>query len=71
MKIYFYDHLPSLKELMPSTGGVPGIEYLMVSTTNLRRAQDEGWLRSSGSEQRVFTLEGPAGRVDCELYSRG
>ena len=68
---YTWDHVPRLHELMTKTAGIPGVEYLQCAVANIRQAQDGGWLRTAGSEQRVFTIIGPDGSIDCELYSRG
>jgi hypothetical protein len=67
---YIYHEIPTLDQLLPSTGGIPGVEYAQITTDNLRRAQDEGWSKLTG-RQMVYTIEGPNGRVDCELYGRG
>lgn len=67
---YTYDHIPSLKELMPTTAGIPGVEYAQVCVHNIRLAQDLGWGRISGN-QKVYTITGPTGSVDCELYCKG
>ncbi len=63
--------IPTLSQLLPRTAGVPGVSYLQCSTANLRRAQDEGWLRIAGREQKVYTIIGPNGSIDCELYAMG
>ncbi len=67
---YHYTHIPSLQELLPTTGGIPGVQYLQCSLNNLRRAQDDGWGKISG-RQMVYTVEGPDGTAHCELYARG
>ena len=67
---FVYNHVPNLKELLPNTGGIPGVQYAQVSTENLRKAQDEGWLKISGA-QKLYTIIGPSGKVDCELYAKG
>jgi hypothetical protein len=69
-RAYEYDHIPTLKELMPTTAGIPGVEYAQVATTNIRMAQDLGWGRICGN-QKVYTITGPKGSVDCELYCKG
>ena len=70
MSDYTYDHVPTLEELLPNSGGRPGVEYAIVSTLNMRKAQDEGWERLAGN-QKIFTITGPAGSADCELFGRG
>ena len=67
---YVYDHIPSLKELIPSTGGLPGVEYAQVTTDRLWLAQKNGWSKLSG-RQKIYTIRGPAGEVHCELYGKG
>lgn len=65
-----WHHIPSLRELLPKTGGIPGVTYLQCAVTNLRRAQDEGWGKMVGGSL-VYTIVGPEGEVDCELYCKG
>ena len=65
-----YDHIPTLREMLPSTAGVPGCRYAIVSLANLGRAQREGWLKISG-RQLIFGIQGPKGLVECELYAMG
>lgn len=67
---FIYDHVPNLRELLPTTAGIPGVQYAQVSVTNLRKAQDEGWVKISGA-QKLYTINGPSGKVDCELYAKG
>lgn len=69
-KDYTYDYIPTLEQLLPSNGGLPGVEYAIVATSNMRKAQDEGWERLAGN-QKIFTVTGPQGEVDCELFGRG
>jgi hypothetical protein len=69
-KPYNYDHIPTLEQLLPNTGGLPGVRYAIVSTMNMRKAQDDGWERLSGN-QKIFTIVGPKGSVDCELFGKG
>jgi hypothetical protein len=69
-KPYHYTNIPSLEQLLPNTGGLPGVRYAIVSTSNMRKAQDDGWERLSGN-QKIFTIEGPKGSVDCELFGKG
>ena len=68
---YTYHGVPSLRQLMTRTGGVPGVAYLQCAVANLKRAQNEGWGRIEGRAQRVYTIVGPKGQVDCELYCQG
>jgi len=67
---FVYTTVPDLWTLMPSTGGVPGVVYLQCNVTNVKRAQNEGWLHIEGRAY-VYTIVGPKGRVDCQLYCKG
>lgn len=68
---YTYDgHIPQLRELMPTTGGVPGVTYLQVTVGNQRTAQDTGWGDISGGS-RVYTIVGPKGIADMRLMCKG
>ena len=67
---YEYEHIPSLKELLPSTAGRPGVEYAQISTINARKAQDEGWSPLTGGVA-FYTIKGPKGSVDCMLLGKG
>lgn len=69
-KPYTYTKIPRLKQLLPRTGGLPGVEYAIISTSNMRKAQDLGWERLAGA-QKIFTIEGPKGNADCELFGKG
>ena len=67
---YLFDRVPTLEELLPQTGGRPGVTYAMVATSNLRKAQEQGWERLAGNTP-IWTVEGPKGTVDFELWGRG
>ena len=69
-KPYYYKFIPRLEDLLPKSGGVPGVKYAIVAISNARKAQDEGWERLAGN-QKIFTIEGPEGSVDCELFGLG
>ncbi len=69
MKRWTFDHIPSIKELLPQFRGLPGFEYLQCCVNNLRRAQDEGW--SEVEKTVIYTVEGPKGSVDMKLLARG
>lgn len=66
---WIFDHIPSLKELLPQFRGLPGFEYLQCCVNNLRRAQDEGWYEVEKTV--IYTVEGPKGSVDMKLLARG
>ena len=73
---YTYNHIPQLPELMPSTGGVVGVEYLQCTVGNLRAAQDvkeeDGgpWGGIIGGS-KIYTIVGPEGSADMHLLCRG
>jgi hypothetical protein len=69
-KAYTYNEIPKLHQLLPETGGLPGVTYAIVALENARKAQDQGWSRLTGN-QKIFTVVGPNGAVDCELYGKG
>lgn len=66
---YVFDHVPSLRELLPQYRGLPGFEYMQCCVQHLRRAQDEGWVEVQNTV--VYSIEGPNGRVDMKLLARG
>lgn len=69
---YVYDHVPTLRELLPTNGGVPGIEYIQVVTDNARPAQDAGWLLVDGA--KIFSIQNPNDpdlKVDVILACKG
>jgi hypothetical protein len=66
---YTYDHVPTLRELMPTNAGLPGVTYAIICTANAKVAQDEGW--GSVERSKVFTITGPKGSADCILACQG
>ena len=66
---YSYDHVPSLRELLPQTAGIPGIEYIQVCASNAKVAQDTGWGPVHGA--KLFTITGPKGHADMLLACKG
>ena len=62
---YVFNTIPTLRQMLPQHAGRPGVEYAIVATQNLRMAQDTGWNRMEGG-QKVFTITGPNGSIDCE-----
>ncbi len=64
-----YDHVPTLRELMPTNAGLPGVHYGLVAVANQRAAQDEGWGSVTGS--RVLSIVGPKGKLDVVLACQG
>lgn len=63
------DHIPTLRELMPKTAGLPGVKYGIVALVNQKAAQDSGW--DGVADQRIFTIEGPKGSTDAALICNG
>jgi hypothetical protein len=66
---FVYYRIPQLRELMPKTGGLPGVTYLQCAVINLRKAQDDQWKRVVNSS--TYTIVGPEGEIDCELLCKG
>jgi hypothetical protein len=67
---FTFDHIPQLRELMPTTGGIPGVTYLQCTLGNLRKAQDKGWGGIVGGS-KVYTVVGPKGSADLHLLCKG
>jgi len=67
--LWIFDHIPSLRELLPKHRGRPGLEYFQCCVTNLRRAQDEGWLEVDNTV--IYTVVGPRGQAHMKLMARG
>ena len=67
---YVYDHIPTLKELLPASGGRPGVQYAQVTSERLWLAQKSEFRKVSGA-QMMYTIRGPKGEVHCELYGEG
>ena len=66
---FMFQTIPSLKELLPSTAGIPGIQYAQICVNNMKRAQNDGWKRIQGA--KIYTVLGPDGRADMELLAQG
>ena len=66
---YVYDHVPTLRELMPSTAGLPGVIYSLVCLQNAKDAQDAGWGSVEGA--KFFSITGPRGTVSMVLACKG
>lgn len=66
---YVFNSIPSLTELLPTTGGIPGIQYAQVCVHNLKKGQNDGWQRIQGA--KVYTILGAGGRADMELLAKG
>jgi len=66
-----FDHYPNLRELGFSNGGVPGIEYAYLTSDDRRKAQSDGFGAVLGGAGTFFTVTGPKGEVDLEVWGRG
>ncbi len=66
---YTYDHVPTLKELLPTTKGLPGVKYIQLCTTNAKAGQDGGW--GPVENAKIFTITGPKGSSDILLACKG
>ena len=66
---FTFDHVPTLKELLPLNIGVPGVVYNQICNPNAKAAQDEGWGTVVGA--KLFTITGPKGSVDMVLACKG
>ena len=67
---YTYNHIPQLRELMPKTSGVVGVEYLQCTSNNTKQAQNEGWGGIVGGS-KIYTIVGPKGSADMHLLCKG
>lgn len=66
---YTFDHVPSLRELLPKHRGMPGYQYVQCTVHRLARAQLEKWVQVNGSV--FYRIQGPRGYVDMALMVRG
>lgn len=66
---YTYDHVPTLKELLPTTGGLPGVKYIQVCIFNAKVAQDDNW--GPVENAKLFTITGPKGSSNILLACKG
>lgn len=64
-----FEFVPTLRQLMPSTGGLPGVKYGLLAVHNQKTAQNEGWGATTTS--KIFTIKGPKGQVDVVLACKG
>ena len=66
---YEFTHVPTLRELLPQTAGIPGVKYAQVCAANAKIAQDEGWGPVHGA--KLFTINGSKGSSDMLLACTG
>jgi len=66
---YTYNHVPKLKELFRTNGGLPGVRYAQVCTSNAKAAQDDGW--GPVENAKLFSIAGPKGTADIILACKG
>ena len=71
MDVEKFDHYPTLTELGFTNGGVPGIEYAFLTSEDRRKAQADGFGAVLGGTGTFFTVTGPKGEVDLEVWGRG
>lgn len=73
-----FNHIPKLgpqmvaddhTSLLPLYGGIQGFTYYQCPLHYRRAAQDDGWLAIHGN--KIYTIRGPKGQIDCELLARG
>lgn len=57
---FSYDHVPTLEELLPATGGIPGVTYAQVCAKNVHAAQTAEWDSVHGA--KAYEIVGPDGR---------
>ena len=65
----YHDHIPALRELMPRTGGLPGVVYAQILSSNLGKSDREHWKQVDN--QRPYTITGPRGSAECLLVCHG
>jgi hypothetical protein len=64
-----FDHIPTLKELLPQFHGIPGFYYLQVAVQGKSIAEREGW--APVADRPTYTIMGPEGSCDMNLYCVG
>jgi hypothetical protein len=68
-----FTFIPSLRQLLPATGGVPGLIYAQVSLKNLTSLQNDPtarWYKTRDAED-AYTIRGSKGEVDVILCCTG
>ena len=68
-----FTFIPTLRQLLPATGGVPGLIYAQVSLKNLTSLQNDPstrWYKTRDAED-AYTVRGPKGEVDVMLCCTG
>lgn len=69
----YVDFIPTLRQLMPQTGGIPGFSYAQVIVSNLTKLQndpDATWYKTKDLED-AYTIKGPKGSADVVLCCTG
>lgn len=66
---YTYDHIPALRELLPTNGGRPGVTYLQVAHEHRPEVERLGY--SQIARTKLYHIVGPNGRITCALYGWG
>lgn len=66
---WVFGFIPNLKNLLPKLRGIPGFKYAQICTSNLWKAQDQGWLEVDGTA--IYIIRGPKGDATMKLYTMG
>lgn len=66
-----FDHIPTLRELMPKTQGLPGVIYLQCAGQNTVKAEAEGWLKVHGARGYIITNPTTGKSLGVELLAKG
>ncbi len=64
-----FDHIPSLRELFPKTGGLAGVSYSQVCTDNFLAIQEAGW--DEVADTMLYVIKGPRGIASCKIFAWG
>jgi len=65
-----FDHVPTLRELLKETAGLPGVTYAQVCAHNAEEAQAQGW-GSVQMKYQFYRIVGPQGTVGMTLACKG
>ena len=66
---WVFGFIPNLRNLLPKMKGIPGFKYAQICTSNLWKAQDQGWLEVDGTA--IYIIRGPKGDATMKLYTMG
>ena len=70
---YAFDFVPELKDLLPETGGHPGLKYAVALLEHAPLFQNDPEMRWSQDPNypHVFKVTGPKGFIHLQLWRRG